>query len=71
MTNPNPEPGKVVEVTHIPDCDFCSDGTLGPYDFRTKMGPWANGCENHWKEHRAHPLLGVGHGQLWITKGEA
>ncbi len=71
MTSPTPEPGKVVEVTAIPACNFCTDGTPGPYDFRTKMGPWANGCEAHYQEHRAHPHLGVGHGQLWITKEEA
>ncbi len=65
---PAPKPGEVVEVESIPACDFCGDGTPGPYDFRTKLGPWANGCERHWIEMRAEPGLGVGIAQLWITR---
>ena len=61
-----PEPGKVVVVDRIPDCDFCANGTPGPYDFATQQGPWANGCIVHWKTHRRGPL-GAGSGQLWIT----
>jgi hypothetical protein len=68
MNTTTPEPGKVVEVTTIPDCNFCSDGTPGPYDFRTTLGGWANGCEAHWVEYRAHDELGVGHGQLLIAR---
>lgn len=68
-STPKPEPGRVVEVSEIPDCNFCQDGTPGPYDFRTVFGSWANGCEVHWLQHRAHPDLGVGHGQLWILRG--
>lgn len=64
---PEPEPGKVVLVAEIPDCNFCQDGTPGPYDFRTRHGgSWANGCEAHWIEHRAVAELGVGNGQLLI-----
>lgn len=70
-TKAKPEPGKVVVVPAIPDCNFCQDGTPGPYDFATKMGSWANGCERHWKRHRARPALGVGSGQLWITEDQA
>lgn len=62
-----PEKGKCVVVERIPDCDFCMDGTPGPYDFATKMGPWAHGCDEHWERYRVGPL-GVGSGQLWITK---
>jgi hypothetical protein len=62
-----PEPGRVVVCASIPDCAFCADGTPGPFDFRMSGGSWANGCEAHWNEHRASPVLGVGHGQLWIT----
>lgn len=69
-TTYRPEPGKVVVVGSIPDCNFCQDGTPGPYDFKTTLGPWANGCEAHWKEHRASGSLGVGQGQLWITKDQ-
>lgn len=66
-----PEPGKVVVVPEVPPCNFCGDGTPGPYDFRTKHGPWANGCEAHWREHRAEARLGVGAGQFWITPDQA
>lgn len=65
-----PEPGKVCVVSAIPACNFCQDGTPGPYDFATTLGPWANGCEAHWKQYRVGPL-GVGSGQLWITEEEA
>lgn len=58
--------GEVVVVERVPECNFCQDGTPGPYDFATRMGPWANGCVRHWKEYRVGPL-GVGTGQLWIT----
>jgi hypothetical protein len=71
-----PEPGVVVVVTNIPPCQFCAppvDGgppEPGPYDFRTRWGPWANGCEAHWRLYRAEEELGVGKGQLWITEEE-
>ena len=64
---PEPKPGEVVAVERIPDCNFCEDGTPGPYDFATKYGPWANGCERHWRQHRAASTLGVGKGQLWVV----
>jgi len=64
---PRPEKGKVVVVGSIPECNFCQDGTPGMYDFATRMGPWANGCEKHWKQFRANTNLGTGMGQLWIT----
>jgi hypothetical protein len=69
----NPEKGKVVVVATIPSCYFCElEGrdVPGPYDFATRMGPWANGCERHWRAYRARPALGVGAGQLWITKDQ-
>lgn len=62
-------PGTTVAVTAIPDCNFCGNGTPGPYDFRTTFGgSWANGCETCWVKYRAHPTLGVGHGQLWMKE---
>lgn len=67
---PRPKPGEVVVVERIPECDFCSDGTPGPYDFATRMGPWAHGCEDHWRLYSASPTLGVGMGQLWIKREE-
>ena len=60
-------PHEVILVSSIPACNFCQDGTPGPYDFKTYMGPWANGCEKHWKQMRASGQLGTGHGQLWVT----
>jgi len=68
MTKPIPH--EVIVVDHIPECQFCQDGTPGPYDFPTRMGPWANGCQMHWRQYRANRSeeLGVGKGQLWILQ---
>lgn len=66
-------PHEVIQVSSIPACNFCAmSGKVepGPYDFKTKMGPWANGCEAHWLEHRAFESLGTGVGQLWITEDQ-
>ena len=65
-----PKAGQIVVVPSIPDCNFCENGTPGPYDFATRMGPWANGCEKHWRQYAARPVLGTGSGQLWITESE-
>jgi hypothetical protein len=65
--------GEVCVVSSIPNCDFCNqEGTKtpGPYDFKTRFGPWAHGCEDHWKLYRAFDSLGVGQAQIWITKDE-
>lgn len=72
----HPEEGIVCLVDFIPECDYCK--TLrklnkhheiqpGPFDFASKQGPWAHGCEEHWRMFRAAPDLGVGKGQFWIT----
>jgi len=71
MGQVKPEPGKVLVLPSIPACDFCEDGAPGPYDFATRLGPWAHGCEEHWELYRVSPLLGVGSGQLWITEDQA
>ena len=44
-----------------PCCDFCSKPAT--YDFRTAFGPWANGCDAHWKVNRASSKVGLGHAQ--------
>ena len=70
---PKPEKGKVCLVEHIPNCDFCNQegvSTPGPYDFKTRYGPWGHGCADHWKLYRAYDSLGTGSGQLWITKDQ-
>jgi hypothetical protein len=66
-------PGKVKIVAHVPDCVFCDqhgERTAGPFDFATRMGPWASGCENHYKLYRASEGLGVGKAQLWLQAPE-
>lgn len=68
-----PKSGEIVVVPSIPACNFCDqtgEPTLGPYDFKTKMGPWANGCYSHWLLYRASIKLGTGSGQLWITEDQ-
>jgi len=58
-----------VRAEKQPDCDFCSlNGRKKPawYDFKTKHGPWANGCEAHYQQHRMFPTLGTGKGQQFI-----
>jgi len=60
------KPHTVVLVDRIPNCNFCDNP--GPYDFKTLMGPWAHGCETHYKLYRAYPELGVGKGQLWVVE---
>lgn len=49
-------PREIKWTEGMPKCDFESlDGTLmdcpysGIYDGKTKMGPWANMCEDHLK----------------------
>jgi hypothetical protein len=60
-------PHEVILVSSIPACDFCKDGTPGPYDYKTYMGPWAHGCEDHYNQYSLEPGLGTGKGQLWVT----
>jgi hypothetical protein len=51
-------------------CDFCKTAGVkrdAKYDFRTSWGPWANGCEMHYRTNRAHTELGTGHGQLLVV----
>jgi hypothetical protein len=69
---PHLVPHEIIAVKHIPKCDFCHDryDIPGPYDFKTRMGPWAHGCPQHWLEFRAYPELGQGKGQLWISEKE-
>lgn len=52
-------------------CDFCRHPSINKeepalYDFKTTFGPWANGCEAHYLEHRAYPDLGTGKGQKLV-----
>lgn len=71
-------PHQVILVESIPPCDFCamdediklSEVPMGPYDFKTVMGPWAHGCYDHYRYHAAYPNLGTGMGQLWVTEDQ-
>jgi hypothetical protein len=66
-------PHQVILVSSIPSCNFCDMLGVknpGPYDFKTRMGPWANACEKHWKINRASAMLGTGKGQLWVTEDQ-
>jgi hypothetical protein len=60
---------RVTAVSVLPQCNFCKEPAR--YDFRMKSGTWANACEEHWREFRAEPGLGLGAGQLLITVKEA
>lgn len=60
-------------VAKLPTCDFCQEeGIERParYDFRTRYGPWANGCAQHYEQHRAHESLGEGQGQYLMRGNE-
>jgi hypothetical protein len=63
--------GDTTTVSKLPACDFCAHEGRGfiaaTYDFRTSMGPWANACESHWREHRATTRLGTGNGQRLVV----
>jgi len=59
------------KVSELPHCDICAQNgmeTPAEYDFKTKMGPWANACEPHWIRYRAFAELGTGKGQKLVTK---
>ena len=61
-----------VEVPKLPPCDFCKEDALvmyqeAHYDFRTRMGPWANGCRECFKKYGIG--LGLGFGQELVLTG--
>jgi hypothetical protein len=74
--------GEFVVVSSLPTCDYCAeaDGIERParFDFKTASGPWANGCERHWRLHARYrggpnhdePELGTGKGQRLLLPGE-
>jgi hypothetical protein len=64
---PTPTPkatGTTATLSVLPRCWWCPN--TAAYDFRTKQGPWAYGCIDHYQEHRMHGELGVGRGQLLL-----
>jgi transposase-like protein len=66
--------GTHVRVLHLPNCYFCGaeEGVKRParYDFRTRQGPWANGCQRHFEREAATRVLGEGDGQRLLLPGE-
>lgn len=54
---------ETLEVTALPMCDFCP--SQAKYDARTKKGPWAYMCAEHFAAHSLD-RLGLGWGQELI-----
>lgn len=49
-------------------CDFCKDSPeIARYDGKTKFGPWACMCEDHFNKYGVG--LGLGRGQKLLYKG--
>jgi hypothetical protein len=59
---------RAVVLSTLPQCNFC-DG-VAHYDFRTSTGPWAYGCEEHWRQLRMTLGLGLGEAQLLLSTKE-
>lgn len=47
-----------VKVEELPGCDFCS--AAASYDAATRLGPWANMCNDHFKQFGIGLGTGVG-----------
>jgi hypothetical protein len=60
--------GKTAYIAVAKKCDFCDKSAN--YDFKTSWGPWANGCDDHYLQHRAYEKLGTGKGQLLVVGEE-
>lgn len=60
--------GEQAVVAELPDCNWCGD--KAEYDFKTVMGPWGNGCQEHYVAFRAYGNLGTGKGQRLILDGQ-
>tara|TARA_Y100000310_G_scaffold275564_1_gene292168 strand:- start:72 stop:440 length:369 start_codon:yes stop_codon:yes gene_type:complete len=48
---------KKIQVATLPGCDFCDQPAK--YDSPTNFGPWANMCEEHYKEKGASTTIGT------------
>lgn len=58
--------GTEVSVDRLPACDWC--GGPAHYDFKTRFGPWAYGCDEHYSSMRLFPDLGTGKGQKLVER---
>lgn len=62
-------------VTRRPDCDICKyeEHRVNPrpavVDGKTKDGPWANMCQDHFESHGIG--LGLGRGQQLIIQNDS
>lgn len=59
----------VVEMTIIPNCDYCNDEntvTASEYDARTYGGFWAYMCKLHYLLNAKDAELGLGKGQRLV-----
>ena len=56
-----------VEVLSLPSCDVPGCPNKAGYDCKTKMGPWANLCEEHFG--KLSIGLGLGKGQKLVLAG--
>jgi hypothetical protein len=62
------EMGDRVEVSELPPCDFNAAHKKAWVDGKTKMGYWANMCQQCYKSYGVG--LGTGFGQRLILKGK-
>ncbi len=59
---------ETVIVRALPPCDFNPKHGPAAYDFKTMVGPWANGCEDCWRTYWASSTLGTGRGQRLVAQ---
>lgn len=57
-------------VSSLPLCSFNRCTQSARYDFKSKDGPWGNGCDRHYLEHRLYTELGTGKGQRLMLPDE-
>jgi len=58
----------VYEGGNLPNCDIC--GKEAHYDAKTRMGPWAYVCEEHFFTERCQLGLGLGQRLLKLNQKE-
>ena len=60
----------VVEMTAVPNCDYCSDEQTvrtAEYDAQAYGGFWAYMCKYHYLLNAKHAELGLGKGQRLVA----
>lgn len=58
----------IAKVARIPECQFDNCAQPAGYDFKTKSGPWAYACQEHFEQNRKYPTLGMGKGQKLVKR---